>query len=149
MTFNPIEIYQRSKKTQHVKLPDPSRPDFFRKIKLNRPEPEPNPTRPIATSIGSSQVSSRSGFGSTLVFRSFGRVRFWIVWSRVISGFQVVRVRIGSGFGLSNLESSRISGRSGSDRVRFGSVDFLKKIDRIEFGSRWVKQISRNRVLLL
>jgi hypothetical protein len=46
MIFNQIEIYQRSKKTQHVNWPDPAQPDFFQKIKLIRPvrsEPEPEP----------------------------------------------------------------------------------------------------------
>jgi hypothetical protein len=60
MTFNSIKIYQRSEKTQYINWPDPIRPwpnpvrpDFFQKIKLTRPvrpEPEPDQTRPIATS---------------------------------------------------------------------------------------------------
>jgi hypothetical protein len=53
MTFNPIKIYQKSEKTQHVTRsePDPTRPDFFQKVKLTRPKPKSNLTRPIATSI--------------------------------------------------------------------------------------------------
>jgi hypothetical protein len=60
MTFNPIKIYQKTKKTQHINWSNSSRPqsdltrsDFFQKIKLispTRPEPESNLTRPITTS---------------------------------------------------------------------------------------------------
>jgi hypothetical protein len=49
MTFNPIEIYQRSKKNTICKLTrpwfDPTRPDFFQKVKLKLAQPESGPTR--------------------------------------------------------------------------------------------------------
>jgi hypothetical protein len=51
MVFNPIKIYQRSKKTQHINWPDPIRPDPISFRKSNWPDPSDlNPTRPIATS---------------------------------------------------------------------------------------------------
>jgi hypothetical protein len=43
----------------------------------------------------------------------------------LISGhleFQVVRVWIGSDFGLSDLGSSRVSARSGMGQIKFGSI---------------------------
>jgi hypothetical protein len=47
MAFNPIEIYQRSEKTQHINWPDP---DPISSKKSNWPDPsDPNPnlTRPV------------------------------------------------------------------------------------------------------
>jgi hypothetical protein len=49
MTFNPIEIYQRSEKTQHINWPDLIRPwpDPISSKKSNWPDPsDPNPIRP-------------------------------------------------------------------------------------------------------
>jgi hypothetical protein len=49
MTFNPIEIYQRSKKIQHVNWPGPTR--FL-------PESQTDPTRLIATSKNYSPLTN-------------------------------------------------------------------------------------------
>jgi hypothetical protein len=51
MTFNPIEIYQRSEKTQHINWPDPADPISSRKSNWpDSSDPNPNPTRPARLS---------------------------------------------------------------------------------------------------
>jgi beta-glucanase (GH16 family) len=64
------------------------------------------------------------------------RVGFQVIWSRVI------RVRIGSGFGLSDLGSFRVLGRSGSGRVGFwvvwSRVSDRSGPGRIRFRSIWL-----------
>jgi hypothetical protein len=104
-----------------------------------------------ATWVGSGRVSGCLISGHSCS----DRVGFRVIWSRVILGFWVVRVRIGSGcLILGHLGSSRVSGRSGSGRVRFGSVWLSEKIrsdrvriwtgrtdfsGRIEFCHLWLK----------
>jgi hypothetical protein len=44
MIFNPIKIYQRSEKTQHINWPDPIRSNLISSKKSNWPDPSnPNP----------------------------------------------------------------------------------------------------------
>jgi hypothetical protein len=62
-----------------------------------------------------------SGFGSSQISISLGFDRVGFRLSDHLE-FRVVRVRIESGLKLSDLGSSRISNRSGSNQVRFESL---------------------------
>jgi hypothetical protein len=80
--------------------------------------------------LGSSRILGHSGSD---------RVRFWVVWSWVISDSGMCG--FGSGFGLSDFGSSRISDRSSSGQVRFQvlSSQVISDFGSFKFGSGCVR----------